>query len=536
MTPQNRAPGSNFHPPLAEPAAVIRPVALPGTRGRSRFALVFLLAWLASAVIHAILIFLFLFVTVPVSNANVAMETQFINTQIDDEKPPEANLENDLGIDPNDLLNYSNKIIKDVSVPGPATTEATGIESALVAPPVDVAPPPGIFNTNGLSSGALSPKIGAASPNDFPGGLAGINVPGGFAGRSGSTRADLLRLGGGNGETEAAVARGQIWLVQHQARDGHWSLDAYDQHGSCNCQGFGINNDIAATAFGLLPLLGAGETHKNPKCLYRTNVDRALKFLMSKQSPEGAFGGGMYAHGLATIAICEAYGMTADPALKRSAQRAIDFIRFAQSDSGGWRYEPRQGGDTSVAGWQVMALKSGQMAGLLVDDKSNPTLARSARWLDLCMTPDEGGYRYMPNDEPTPTMTAVGLLCRLYLGTTTRNRGIRTGVSRLKQTPPPTVPSLYYYYYSTQVMHHVGGADWEFWNSRMKPMLLNRQDQGNDPKHRHQKGSWSPASDVHGGAGGRLMTTSLAILTLEVYYRHLPLYRRDTAGGKVAVN
>ena len=38
---------------------------------------------------------------------------------------------------------------------------------------------------------------------------------------------------------------------------------------------------------------------------------------------------------------------------------------------------------------------------------------------------------------------------------------------------------------------------------------------------------WSSAGDVHGSAGGRLMITSLNLLTLEVYYRHLPLYYRD---------
>src|SRR5205823_4456771 len=101
-----------------------------------------------------------------------------------------------------------------------------------------------------------------------------------------------------------------------------------------------------------------------------------------KQGRDGSFGGGMYAHGLAAIAMCEAYGMTSDPVLRGSAQRAIDFIRAAQSDNGGWRYQPREGGDTSVVGWQVMALKSGQMAGLIVDDSRNPTLARASRWLD----------------------------------------------------------------------------------------------------------------------------------------------------------
>jgi hypothetical protein len=519
-------------------ADIIRAVKLPGQGEQSKVVLFLLIAWVASAIFHGVILFLFLFVTVGSTSAQVAMETQVINTQIDDEKPKDVNLENDdMGaLDPNELLNYNNKAVKEESVPGPNINEPTGIQNMPEATPVNIPPPPGLGGSEGQGGGIDAPKAGLGNLTGLPGGMHGINVPGGFGGRSGATRADLLREGGGNTETEAAVASGQKWLVQHQAPDGHWSLDGFDQHGHCNCRGFGISNDIAATAFGLLPLLGAGETHKNPKSIYRANVDRALKYLMLKQGRDGSFGGGMYAHGLATIAMCEAYGMTSDPALKSSAQRAIDFIRSAQSESGGWRYEPRQGGDTSVVGWQVMALKSGQMAGLNVDDNRNPTLAKATKWLNSCMTADGGGYGYQ-GPEPTPTMTAVGLLCRLYLGTGTRNSGIRAGVERLKKAAPPTgMASMYYYYYATQVMHHVGGPDWDFWNARMRPMLVNKQDTGNTPKHPHLKGSWAPAGDVHAGSGGRLMSTSLSLLTLEVYYRHLPLYRRDLGGTKIAAN
>ena len=41
--------------------------------------------------------------------------------------------------------------------------------------------------------------------------------------------------------------------------------------------------------------------------------------------------------------------------------------------------------------------------------------------------------------------------------------------------------------------------------------------------------SWNSLA-VIGGACGRLGTTCLALLTLEVYYRHLPLYKRDSGG------
>jgi hypothetical protein len=61
----------------------------------------------------------------------------------------------------------------------------------------------------------------------------------------------------------------------------------------------------------------------------------------------------------------------------------------------------------------------------------------------------------------------------------------------------------------------------------MRDMLLKSQDQGKDSKRPYQEGSWDPKTDAHGSVGGRIMFTSLSLLSLEVYYRHLPLYRRE---------
>jgi Prenyltransferase and squalene oxidase repeat len=520
---------------------VIRALALSRPPQDGRRALVLTMAFLGSVVIHVVLICAFFFISVRASGAVAPTEMTVISTDVDDDKPNDANLTNpDEGNDPNELLNYDVPRIADVSVPGPVNpTEDPGIKSDAESMPTNIPPPPGMANPQGLGAGPDSDKPGLSTILPAPGGLSGLFTPGGFGARmSGATRMQAVAAGGGNTESEACVARGLAWIAKHQAPDGHWSLDGFNQHGHCNCTGFGQNDDIAATAFGVLPFLGAGETHKKKRSPgkndidYSKNVDLALKYLMSKQARDGNFGGTMYSHGLATIAVCEAYGMTSDPLLKPYAQRAINFIRAAQSDNGGWRYSPREGGDTSVTGWQVMALKSGQMANLDVDDARNPTLAKASKWLNSCMTADGSGYGYQGPDT-APTMTAVGLLCRLYMGTGPRNSGIVGGVNRLKQTPPPNgLNSMYYYYYATQVMHHVGGDAWTFWEPKMRQMLMAKQDKGADPKRRHQAGSWSPAGDMFAGSGGRLMSTSLSVLTLEVYYRHLPLYQRDFGGTK----
>jgi hypothetical protein len=499
---------------------------------------VLLLAIAGSLVMHVVLVCLFLLVTVSTTTART-QETEIIQTRVEDDKPSDANLTNDElgGLDPDEIINYNNPRIEQVSVPGPALpNEDVGNNTVNDPGLANVPPPPGLGSDVGQAGGIKDPNnIGLMNPSLSMGGMRGIYVPGGPGGRSGATRERLLREGGGNTESEAAVAAGLKWITQHQFPDGHWSLDGFNHAKGCNCNGFGQHNDIAATAFGLLPLLGAGETHKKKDGVYSRNVERALNYLILKQARDGNYGGGMYAHGLATIALCEAYGMTADPKLKKTAQAAINYIRAAQHEGGGWRYEPRQSGDMSVVGWQVMALKSGQMAGLEVDDSRVPTLAKAGKFIKSCATPDESGYGYT-GPLPTPTMTAVGLLCKLYLGTGVRNTGVQGGVSSLRQTPPGSTPSMYYYYYATQVLHHVGGPAWEFWNPKMRQLLISRQcGEKTVPGKSHLKGSWSPAGDVHAGAGGRLMITSLSVLTLEVYYRHLPLYRRDLGGNKLMV-
>src|SRR5262249_31872114 len=151
-------------------------------------------------------------------------------------------------------------------------------------------------------------------------------------------------------------------------------------------------------------------------------------------------------------------------------------------------------GDTSVTGWQLMALKSGQMSGLSVP---RSTISLCERFLDSCESSSKGGYGYVPGAGETYTMTAVGLLCRQYLGVNPRNPGLLAGVERLKAYPPGKTGNLYYEYYATQVMHHMGGDSWQFWNvgpdgkSGIRDTLIAKQSH-NSGKMQHIEGSWGP--------------------------------------------
>jgi hypothetical protein len=327
-------------------------------------------------------------------------------------------------------------------------------------------------------------------------------------------RFGLVDRMGGSDRSESAVAAGLDWVARHQAEDGHWSLGAFPADAHCNCTGPGTANNTAGTAFGLLPLLGAGMTHRDWASPYAKHVERGLAYLRKRQTAAGDFGDGMYAQGLATMALCDAYALTGDPDLKGPAQRAVDYLVDAQHEAGGWRYVPKSPGDTSVTAWQVQALVRADLAGLRVP----PTVfTRAGQFLDSCAGP-EGGYGYT-GPQATPSMTAAGLLCRQYLGWGSHPSRLTAGIALLEQVPPGTTRSRYEEYYATAVMYHAGGRAWQGWNGRMRDLLINSQDTGNDPNHRHQKGSWSPSGDAFGQAGGRLMITSLSLLTLEVYYR-----------------
>ena len=376
------------------------------------------------------------------------------------------------------------------------------------------------------------PQIEADSSN-LPG-LADIKVGNETSGRmSAQAKKAMVVKFGGNTSSEAAVASGMKWLTNHQMADGSWSFE-HSRHsdckGQCSQDGSFTACPTGATGLALLAFLGGGHTHQ--KGDYQKQVKRAVDFLIKSGRPTETgldlrgkitANEGMYVQGLCTIALCECAAMTKDSRVRKAAEGAIDFIVKAQNPKdGGWRYGPGDPGDTSVVGWQVMALKSGFNAKL----KFSPQAFKGAE-VYLKRAQAEGGsqYVYDPAVEkpaPTPTMTAVGLLCRMYLGWDHKNKKLADGVEYLdKIKPQPN--NMYFNYYATQVMHHWGGEEWTRWNEVMRDQLVRTQ---HPLKDGHLSGSWDIA-DPHGGGGGRLYMTCLSVMTLEVYYRHLPMYSRE---------
>ena len=190
------------------------------------------------------------------------------------------------------------------------------------------------------------------------------SVPGFCGRREPSLRPIALAVGGGTKQSERAVTAALVWLANHQLSDGSWSLKNYVHRCSDKtCTGIGgVLADTGATAMGLLPFLAAGQTHTS-KGPYKEKIRRGMAWLIRNQQADGNLAKGsqqmMYSHGLATIALCEAFGLSGDKQVGIAAQGAVNFILAAQNKAdGGWRYNPGDAGDTSVVGWQLMALKS----------------------------------------------------------------------------------------------------------------------------------------------------------------------------------
>jgi hypothetical protein len=222
----------------------------------------------------------------------------------------------------------------------------------------------------------------------------------------------------------------------------------------------------------------------------------------------------MYEHGIATLALCEALQTSDDKSLQEACQAAINFIVYAQGNDGGWDYHPKGSGDLSIVGWQVMALKSAVAAKL-------PVPTGTIRGIDVFLKRSASGpfmYRYRQATDPTASMTAIGNLIRVMRGVSRTDPVLLRCIEFLTKTGP-SPKDMYYNYYATQLMFHFGGAAWEFWNGKMRDYLVLTQE-----KEGHMAGSWWFSADISNLAGGRIYVTAMACLTLEVYYRYLPVY------------
>ena len=413
---------------------------------------------------------------------------------------------------PRDALDVGDLAAVDFRSPGGSPASPTQAASVVIDTPraathsIDTFP---VVPQQSMVSSRVLPQADWLAPSGMPTG-------GGLEGRSAGLKGRLLGARGGNRDSEAAVSRGLRWLAAHQRADGSWWCNHQDGPCQSLCRNPGdFASTTASTALALLPFYGAGHTHRAGD--FQEVVGSGLFYLGSQMiaTPHGGDlqQGSMYGQGLAAIVLCEAYAMTGDENLHDFAQAEIDFIVHAQHVEGGWRYVPGQPGDTTVTGWQLMALKSAQMAKL---DAPFDAVYRVTHFLDRVEADDGARYGYQ-NTTARQATTAVGLYCRMLAGWNRQHPSLQRGVAYLAELGP-SPSDMYYNYYATQVLNHFDGPLWKRWNRQMRDQLLRDQ-----ASRGHEAGSWF-YEHPHSAAGGRLFHTTLALMTLEVYYRYMPLY------------
>lgn len=399
------------------------------------------------------------------------------------------------------------------------------------------------------SAGNDSPSTGqptSALPPEQPSGHESDTAPSGterqlpaiYQNRFAPDRARIVESRGGSDATERAVDAALQWLVANQSPDGRWNCDELGGGQGRSVHGHrrraaGVEADTGITGLALLAFLGAGYTHEEGP--YAETVRDGMNFLLRSQDDEGSLGGRatlyarMYCHAMATFAISEAYAITRDARLEWAVRRAVRYSVSAQNPvSGGWRYRPGDLGDTSQLGWQIMALKSAETAGIEIPRSVQEGIVRFLASVAGGTNRGLAGYRpYMP---PTRTMTAEALVCKLLMDVPRDAPSDREATQFLLEELPGTDrPNFYYWYYATLGLYCLQGPEWQSWNESLKTSLL--QSQRRDGR---AAGSWDPTT-VWGGYGGRVYTTAMAAMMLEVYYRYLPIYVEAARRGGVLV-
>ena len=409
---------------------------------------------------------------------------------------------------------------------------------------------PEAANPEDLAAEPLNEMLAGPSTHEMPDVLPSVagpvkshgQIPDKYVDRFAEDLTALATERGGSEQTERSVHAALEWLAATQSSNGGWDASRFGAGKELvvlghDRRGAGAEADTGVTGLALLAFLGSGHSHLQGS--YRNEVARALEYLRQRQRSDGSLFGDaelfarMYCHAMATLAVCEAYAVTRDTRLDGMARRATSFsLAMQHPTDGGWRYRRGDTGDTSLLGWQLMALKSAELAGIEIPQI---TWTRVERFLERVQRGDAGGLAaYRPDSPPSRTMTAEAWFCRQLLQTS-RNvalaePAIEEALESLgKELPSASHRNLYYWYYATLALqqnqeHSPQSLEaWESWNLALTTALLSTQE---------ADGSWNE-NTVWGGDGGRVYTTAISTLCLEVYYRYRPASEPgDLAGRK----
>lgn len=313
-----------------------------------------------------------------------------------------------------------------------------------------------------------------------------------------------------------AVDRGLEYLARSQAPDGSWLSP------------MGKNTGIVSLA--VMAFLAAGSEPGRGQ--HGEAIERAVAFILRWQR-DGMLvtvdtsHGPMYEHGITTLLLGEVIGMVNEerPGFERIARvhrAAVNLILRAQNvprdaaSTGGWRYTPSAiDSDLSVTGWQLLALRAAEDAGLEVPKKN---IAEAVAYVKRCAH-RSGGFGYMPGGEPNIARTGTGILALQICGDFDSAEAKRGGDWLLANPLQWKGPFFYYSaYYAAQAMYQLGGEHWSRWRAPSEALLLSQQ---------KPDGSWpAPPNETHEHQAGPAYTTAMAVLSMTVDYKFLPIYQR----------
>ena len=297
-------------------------------------------------------------------------------------------------------------------------------------------------------------------------------------------------------DTKKAVEKALKYLADKQEADGSWG-------------------NTAITGFVLLAFMSNG--HMPNQGDHGKAVAKGVRNLCATARADGylvgARGGNMYCHGMATLALTQAYGTTADEDVKKVTKEAIKLIIKTQNNEGGWRYDPSPtGADISVTIMQVMALRGAKDAGIHVPDK---TMADALKYVNRCYDRRTGGYKYQPFSSGAGYARTAAGVCVLQLCGQYDADEIKQAVEYLEKTAEDRAHYWYGHYYACHAMNQVGGELWEKYYKRMRDHLLRTQ---------KDDGQWFDRNRE--AAYGAPYQTAIAVLILSVPTHYLPIYQK----------
>jgi squalene cyclase len=310
----------------------------------------------------------------------------------------------------------------------------------------------------------------------------------------GSAAPEKVRVAELSPAAEAAINKGLDFLAKKQNADGSWDN----------------SNQVAITALTLMAFMVQGHFPDHEP--YGKMLAKGVDFLLQAvRTGDGYMGDSMYGHGLATLALCEAWGESSkSDEIRDAIKQAVALIVRSEHPQGGWRYQPKaQDRDISVTVMQLVALASAKEAGILVPDE---TITRAMSFVKSCQL-SSGGFGYTGPSGPGLGRTGAGTVSMILCGQRD-SKEVQRGLEYLRTQGINADDSRWFYYghyYAVQAMYQSGEKDFQAWYPKIRDALVNKQ---------RKDGSWAdlPSPDSY--------CTPMAILILGVPYRYLPIYQR----------